>query len=192
MAIKDSFRIPKRYRTWALALIGIGVLSLIVGFIMYGAGGHGTEEEIMHHKTRFWATLLHNSVYFLLITNASMFFIAVTSLAFGGWQMAFRRVPEAISAAVPVIGIIAFIVLLAIVFGGHHMTHIYHWTDSEAVANDNILKGKSGFLNKGFFTVWTILAIGLWIALGYKTRKLSREIDNGGLDTLEQRKRYIW
>ena len=106
-----------------------------------------------------------------------MFFIAATTLAFGGWQMAFRRVPEAISAAVPVIGIIALIVLLAIVFGGHHMTHIYHWTDTEAVESDKILKGKSGFLNTGFFTVWTILAIGLWSVLGYKMRKLSREVD---------------
>ena len=192
MAIKDFFQIPKRYKTWSLALIAIGVLSVIIGFILYGSGGSGTPEEVMHHKTRFWATLLHNSVYFLLITNASMFFIAVTTLAYGGWQMSFRRVPEAISAAVPVIGIIALVVLLAILFGGHHMSHIYHWTDSEAVANDPILKGKSGFLNTGFFAVWTILAIGLWSVLGIKMRKLSREIENGGLETLEQRKKYIW
>ena len=79
-----------------------------------------------------------------------MFFIAATTLAFGGWQMAFRRVPEAISQAVIPLGIIALIVLLAIVFGGHHMTHIYHWTDETAVANDKILKGKSPFLNTTF------------------------------------------
>ena len=186
MAIKDSFQIPKRYRTWSLALMAIGIISVIIGFIVYGA------DNDVHHKTRFWATMLHNSVYFLLIANACMFFIAVTTLAHDRWQMAFRRVPEAISQAVIPLGIIALIVLLAIAFGGHHMTHIYHWTDTAAVENDAILKGKSGFLNTTFFAVWTSLAILLWIGLGIKMRQLSHQIDSGGMETLEARKKYIW
>jgi hypothetical protein len=184
MASKDNFEIPVRYRNWSYGLIGIGILALIVGFLMYGTGD-------VHHKTRFWATLLHNSTYFLLITNASMFFICATTLAFGGWQMAFRRVPEAIAAAVPVIGVIAAIVLLAIVFGGHHMTHIYHWTDTEAVNNDPILRGKKPFLNITFFTIWTLLTIGLWSILGYKMRRISIESDAGPMGVVEG-KRYIW
>lgn len=190
MASKEFFEIPKRFRTWSLALIGVGVLSVIIGFFIYGTGGD--DAEGMHHKTRFWATMLHNSVYFLLIINACMFFICATTLAWGGFQMSFRRVTEAISAVVPVVGIIAFVVLMAIVFGGHHMSHIYHWTDTEAVNQDPILKGKSGFLNTTFFTVWTILTIGLWIVLGAKMRKLSREIDNNPLPTLEAQRKYIW
>ncbi|RZK47627.1 MAG: quinol:cytochrome C oxidoreductase [Pedobacter sp.] len=185
MATKDVFAVPNRYRTWSLALIGVGVLSVIVGFFLYGNGD-------VHHKTRFWATLLHNSVYFLLICNASMFFICATTLAWGGWQMAFRRIPEAISAAVPVIGVIALVILLAIAFGGHHMTHIYHWTDEEAVAGDKILKGKSGFLNLKFFTIWTVLTIGLWSILGYKMRKLSLEVDNNPLPDIEAGRKYVW
>jgi len=190
MASKEFFEIPKRFRTWSLALIGVGVLSVIIGFFVYGTGGD--DAEAMHHKTRFWATMLHNSVYFLLIVNACMFFICATTLAWGGWQMSFRRVTEAISAVVPVIGIIAFVVLMAIVFGGHHMSHIYHWTDTEAVSQDHILKGKSGFLNTTFFTVWTILTIGLWSVLGYKMRKLSRELDNHPLPSVEEQRKYIW
>jgi hypothetical protein len=185
MATKDLFTVPSRYRTWSLALIGVGVLSVIVGFFLYGTGD-------VHHKTRFWATLLHNSVYFLLICNASMFFICATTLAWGGWQIAFGRVMEAISAAVPVIGILALVVLLSIAFGGHHMTHIYHWTDTEAVASDSILHGKSGFLNLKFFTIWTVLTIGFWSVLGFKMRKLSRELDNRPAGTIEEGRKYIW
>jgi hypothetical protein len=185
MAIKEYFEVPGRYKNWSYGLIGVGILSLIVGYMMYGAG------DDVHHKTRFWATLLHNSTYFLLITNASMFFICATTLAFGGWQMAFRRVPEAISAAVPVIGIIALIILLAIVFGGDHMTHIYHWTNAEHVEHDPILKGKKPFLNIPFFTIWTILTVGLWAVLGYKMRRLSRESDKAPM-SVEQGKKYIW
>lgn len=184
MTSKQYFEVPGRYKNWSYGLIGVGVLALIVGFLMYGTGD-------IHHKTRFWATLLQNSVYFLLIVNASMFFICATTLAFGGWQMAFRRVPEAIAAAVPVIGVITLIILLAIVFGGHHMTEIYHWTDAHAVENDEILKGKKPFLNIPFFTIWTILTIGLWSILGFKVRKMSLEADAGPMG-VEEGKKYIW
>ena len=184
MTSKEYFEVPGRYKNWSYGLIGVGILALIVGYLMYGTGD-------IHHKTRFWAALLQNSVYFLLIANASMFFICATILAFGGWQMAFRRVPEAIAAAVPVIGIITLIILLAIVFGGDHMTHIYHWTDAETVNNDPILRGKKPFLNIPFFTIWTTLTIGLWSVLGYKVRKISLEADNGTMST-EQGKKYIW
>jgi hypothetical protein len=184
MASKEYFEVPGRYKNWSYGLIGIGILALIVGFLMYGTGD-------IHHRTRFWATLLQNSTYFLMICNASMFFICATTLAYGGWQMAFRRVPEAISAAVPVIGVLALIILLSILLGGHHMTHIYHWTDAEAVDSDPILKGKKAFLNIPFFIIWTVLTIGLWSVLGYKMRKLSREADDGPMTT-EQGKSYIW
>jgi len=185
MATKDFFTVPNRYRTWSLALIGVGILSVIVGFFMFGTGD-------VHDKTRFWATLLHNSIYFMLICNTSMFFICATTLAWSGWQLAFQRVTEAISAVVPVIGVIAFIIMMSIVFGGHHMTHIYHWTDTEAVANDEILVGKSGFLNVKFYTIWTVLTVLFWSVLGYKMRKLSRELDAKPLESVEEGKKYIW
>jgi hypothetical protein len=184
MASKDLFVVPTRYKNWSYGLTAIGILALVVGFLMYGTGD---EQE----RTRFWAALLQNSTYFLLTANASMFFITATILAHGGWQMVMRRVPEAIAAAVPVIGVITLVILLAIVFGGHHMTHIYHWTDTEAVQGDAVLKGKKPFLNIPFFTIWTILTIGLWSVLGFKVRKISREADNGPM-TVEQGKSYIW
>jgi hypothetical protein len=104
-----------------------------------------------------------------------MFFICATTLAHGGWQMAFRRVPEAISSLVPVFGILAMLVFVGIVFGHRH--DIYHWLDKEHVEHDPILKGKSGFLNPTFFMVWSVVAIGLWSFVGAKMRKLSSEAD---------------
>lgn len=179
-SIKYQFTAPARFRTWSLVLMVIGVLSLIIGFIMYGTGDH---------DTRFWATLLQNSIYFLLITNAAMFFLCATTLAFGGWATSFRRVTEAISTCVPYLGGFAFIILMILVFGHKH---VYHWIDAAAVEHDPILKGKSSFLNPTFFTIWTVLSIGLWSVLGYKMRRLSREIDERGLETIEAGRRYIF
>lgn len=154
MAIKTQFEIPKRYNTFSLALMGVGIVSVLILLFTYGL------KPDEHDRARFWASLLQNSVYFLLVVNAAMFFICATTLAWGGWQLSFRRVTEAISTCVPVIGIITFIVLMAIVFGGDHA--IYHWTDEHHVAQDEALLHKKGFLNKGFFTVWTIITIAGW------------------------------
>jgi hypothetical protein len=179
-SFKEHFVIPTRYKQWTMGLIAVGVLALIIGYILYGGENHGA---------RFWAALLQNSVYFLLVVNASMFFFAAHSLAMAGFQLGFRRVTEAISAAVIPIGLITFVILMCLVFGGN--TAIYEWLDRDAVAKDVILNGKKGFLSVPFFTIWTVLTIGLWTGLGWKMRQLSRSIDDTPL-TVAEGKKYIF
>jgi hypothetical protein len=181
--IKQQFEIPAGYRKWTYGLLGIGALALVLGFIFLGM----SKDE--HAQTRFWAVLLQNSLFFLLIVNASMFFICATTLAMGGWQMAFRRVPEAISSVVPVFSVLALLVFVGIIFGHQH--HIYHWLDKEHVEHDPILKGKSGFLNPTFFFVWTLITLGVWSFVGYKMRQLSRQADDAPMEDHEARA-YIW
>jgi len=180
MSIKENFETPARYKTWSLALMGVGAVSLVVGYFLYGNQDGGT---------RFWSALLQNSVYFLLVVNAAMFFFAATTLAWGGWQISFRRVTEAVASCVIPIGLICFVILMALVFGNKNT--IYEWLNKDLVRNDEILKGKSGFLNPTFFTVWTVLTIGLWTIFGYKLRTISREIDDTPL-TVDEGKKYIF
>ena len=179
--IKQQFEIPAKLKMWAYVLIGIGVLALIAGF----ATKTGTEEE----KAVFIGTIMYNTIFWTLITNASMFFICITTLAMGGWQQSFRRVPEAISTMVPIFGTITAAVLLYVVFSGNH--HIYHWLDTKSVESDEILKGKSGFLSVKFFTIWTLLAIGLWSLLGWRMRQLSNEADTEKM-SYETGSKYIY
>ena len=183
MSIREQFEIPKRYNAVSIALMTIGVIAIAALYIT-----HGSKSD-PHAQARFWASLLQNSVYFLLLVNAVMFFICATTLAWGGWQMAFRRVSEAISACVPVIGTICGVILLIICFGSNH--ELYHWTNTEHVQFDEVLKSKSGFLNKNFFAGWTVFTIVAWSLLGWKIRKQSRSVDNTPL-TREEGKKYMW
>ena len=184
MSIREQFIIPKRYNNVALALMTIGALAIIGLYVTQGSSGD------VHKQARFWAALLHNSVYFLLVTNAAMFFLCATTLAWGGWQMSFRRVTEAISTLVPVIGTICGIILFIICFGKNH--ELYHWADTDAVKHDEILQYKSGFLNKTFFAGWTIFTIVSWSLLGWKMRRISRSLDEKPLASREEGKKYIW
>jgi len=189
MIIREKFTVPKKYNRIAMALMALGLLAIIGLYVTtHKAGGTTEEKHLM--DARFWASLLQNSVFFLLVVNASMFFICATILAWGGWQMSFRRVPEAISAVVPVIGLITLAILLSIAFGSNHT--IYHWTDTEHVKHDKILNFKKGFLNKEFFAVVSVLTVALWSFLGWKMRQLSRSLDNKPLTTTAEGKKYIW
>ncbi|HEY4109230.1 quinol:cytochrome C oxidoreductase [Puia sp.] len=176
-SIKEHFQIPDRYKKWSFALIGVGIVSLIIGFILYGSVNQGA---------RFWGALLQNSVYFLLTVNGAMFFFAACTLAVAGFQLSFRRVTEAVAACVIPIGIITFVILCCLVFGGK--TAIYEWLDRSHVAKDAALNGKSGFLSVPFFMTWTILTIGLWSFLGWKLRQISRSIDDTPLSRDDQKK----
>jgi len=182
-SINEQFETTGKMRTWSMGLIGIGLLAFIIGFITKGL----SSDE--HQQAIFWGTLLYNSVFFLLICNASMFFICVTTLAQGGWQVAFRRVPEAIFAVVPILGVIAIFILFYILFGLNHDGHnaIYHWVHPDA---DKVLVKKKGFLNPTFFVVWTLLSIGLWSYLGTRMRNQLRKSDDS-MD-LDQSKKWIW
>ncbi|KYP13656.1 quinol:cytochrome C oxidoreductase [Flavihumibacter sp. CACIAM 22H1] len=181
MSFREKFEIPAKFKMWSMILMAVGLVSILAGYFIYGQGDE-------HANTRFWGVLLYNSVFFLLIVNASMFFICATTLAMGGWQMSFRRVAEAISTAVIPIGIISGVILLSLVLGHKH--HIYHWITPDP--NDHILMGKIGFLNPTFFIVWTVLTLLGWIFLGAKMRSISRELDNGGPLSPEEGKKYIF
>ena len=187
--MNHSFELPGSYKKWTIGLIVVGLITLLYGFIAYHPFEHATHGTGANAGTRFWSVLLQNSVFWLLIVNASMFFIGVTTLAMGGWQVALRRVPEAISSVVPVLGIICFLILMTIVWGGHD--DIYHWINKETVAGDKILNGKKGFLNPVFFTVFSAVTIFIWWFLGQKLRSLSLESDKTGPMDYETGKKWI-
>ena len=186
MSTVEKFIPTKKYNTIAYALMAIGLVAAIALFI--STRGGATPEEAKANDARFWASMLQNSVFFLMICNAAMFFFCALTLAWGGWQIAFTRVTEAVTAAIPVLGVIALVILLSIVFGGNHT--IYHWTDAAHVEHDPVLNHKKGFLNPTFFTVTTVLTIALWSFLGWKMRQISRSTDENPPVTVEEKKKF--
>ena len=187
--MSNSFEVPANYKKWSIGLMAAGVIALLYGLIAFHPFEHAAHGHGNVNSTRFWAVLLQNSVFWLLLVNTSMFFIGFTTLAMGGWQVALRRVPEAISSVVPVLGIITFLILMSIVWGDR--TDIFHWLDEEAVAGDKILNGKKGFLNPTFFTIWSAITIFLWWFIGRKMRALSIESDKMGPMDYETGKNWI-
>jgi len=181
--IRENFEIPTKTRTWALGLIAVGAVAFLIGLLTKGK----SSDE--HERAIFWGTLMFNSMFFTMICNACMFFICASTLSMASWYTTFRRVPEALSAMVKIFGTITFIILVyVVVIDKNH--DIYHWLSPDA-KNDNVLTGKLGFLNPGFFLIWSILTLGLWIILGMRIRNISNEADEKPMDE-DAGKSFIW
>lgn len=148
--------------------MGIGVLCLVLVLL-------GDDE----YKTRFWSTILHNSVYFTGIAFTAAFFLAAQITAFAGWNSVVKRVWEAMGQFM-LVGLVLMGVIVAGVWG--HLHHLYHWntpgiTDPNNPIYDEILAGKSGFLNPVFFTIGVLGFLALWYFLFNRLRKASVDQD---------------
>ena len=82
--VKEQFEVPARMRTWSFGLMGLGLVAVIAGYVVFGL------KDNDHDKAVFWGTLLYNSIFFTMICNAAMFFICATTLAMAGFTTTFR------------------------------------------------------------------------------------------------------
>jgi hypothetical protein len=176
--MKEQFIMPAKMKTTSLVLMVLGVIAII-----YGAAAYGL------NSPRFWASLLHNSIFALLISVASIFILTATTLAQGGWIVAVRRIPETIASIVWILGIVTGVIILILIWGKH--TEIYPWLTTDPnnhfyITDTKLNATKRFFLNKNFFTFWTVLTIVAWGFFGNKFRALSVEEDGMAVGTFKQ------
>ena len=158
-----QFEITSRQKSVLYGFMGLGVLCMIIIFFTDDA-----------YAPRFWSNFLLNSVFFTGIAFIALFTISAMITAYSGWHVVFKRLWEAYSQFL-VVGLILMAIVIIGLFGGFH--HLYHWADSASVEADKLLQGKSGFLNKGFYTLMTLLSIGVWYYFARRMRALSIEED---------------
>lgn len=163
--LNQEFKVPAKLKTTSLVLLAIGIITLIAG------GAVLLTSKEVSVQNRFWATLMHDSVFFLLMALASVFILSAVSLAQGAWIVAFRRIPEAIGSVVWIFASIVGIVLLTIVLTNNQ--NIYHWLQEGYIPDNSLNSLKRFFLSKPFFIIWTILVLALWSWFGIKIRDLS-------------------
>lgn len=167
-----NFILSQRAKVITYIFMGIGLISVILGFITDDSAHHG----------RFWSNILINGFYFMAISLGALFFYALNFATETAWTVVIRRVMEAIYSFIPYAAVIILIVLLASTF---HLNHIYHWMDPEVLdpASDNfdpLIAHKSLYLNKPFFWIRTLLYLGTFIWFGRWFRKRSLEEDELG------------
>ena len=131
-------------------------------------------EHVFHQLTnRPWAALYVACIFFLLITLGVLAFYAIQQVAQAGWSPVLFRVMQGITAYLPVVSVIFFLLLL---LSGFHINHLFVWmkegvTDPKSPNFDEIIAGKSGYLNFAFWISRAALFLLGWNLYRYLSRK---------------------
>lgn len=143
--MNEQFDFKKQYRNILLIIIAA---SLLVSSLAIAVSHPGS--------ARIWANILLNNQYFLGLSLGAAFFLAVHRVALSGWHTVIQRLPEAMTSFLPV----AFVLMLIIYFGMHH---IYQWSDSSVT--DKVIEQKKAWLNVPFFFIRLVIYFAGWILL---------------------------
>jgi len=122
---------------------------------------------------RAWANLLLGNFFFVSLALYGPVFVALTYLFSGGWAVAFRRVPEAMGAYLPIGGGIMVLLLLG-------APQLYAWAQPTTGIPDPGLHARAAYLNLPFFALRLVLAFGVWIVFSYLLRRHSQQQDLDG------------
>jgi Ni/Fe-hydrogenase subunit HybB-like protein len=122
---------------------------------------------------RAWASLLIGNYFFVSLALFGAVFVALSYVFSSGWAVVFRRVPEAMTAYLP----IGAALMLALYFG---RSELYLWARPEAVAGNAHLQHKAVYLNVPFFFARMVVAFAVWLFLVHLLRRHSRQQDLDG------------
>jgi len=189
---EKNFEFTPKLRQRLFIYFGVGLVLFIVGVVLLaltgghaepeghaavGGGGHG-----YHWIKRVYANLWLDAALFNGIALVGVFFVAVQYVAYAGWSIVIRRIPEAFGYFLPVTGVILLVLFLV---GGHDL---FHWTHSQlhdpaSPEYDPIIAGKSGYLNMPFFIARMVIYFAVWYLLFRIIRRNSLAEDNLSVQT---------
>ena len=121
-------------------------------------------------RKQFFHSYLLAYVFWIGIALGSLAIVMVQHVAGGAWGVVIRRILESSTRTLPLMAILFLPILLG-------MHDLYHWSHREAVAENEILRLKSGYLNVGFFIVRAVIYFAIWGTLIYFLNKWSAEQD---------------
>jgi len=173
-----EFKVTNKSKTVTNILMSVGVLFTIIGVV-----SNMSEDNLIQ---RLMADALINGFFFFAIGLGALFFLALQYATETGWYASIKRVIEAVAAYLPYgMGVLGTVLLIITFMDG---AHIYLWMDAEYVTPgshhyDEIIDGKSGYLNKIFFWIRTLVYFGIYFIYwrGFKNRSLLED-KVGGTD----------
>ncbi len=159
-----------------------------------GHDAHATHDEHKEHakhvfhqlQNKPWAAVYVAALFFMLISLGALAFYAIQNAAQAGWSPVLFRVMEGVSSFLIPGSIIVFLLLVA---GVLHFHHLFVWLDPAVVAEDHLIKQKSGYLNGPFMLIRAAIFFGGWIFYRQYSRKLTLAQDEAS-DNLNYKKSF--
>lgn len=155
-----------RLRPIAIAVGALATLACIGGVVVDPA--------------QFFRSYLFAFLFWLGIALGSLGIEMIHHLTGGVWGFVIRRVLEAASMTLPLLGLL----FIPIFFGMHAL---FIWTHPSAIAPISELRHKTPFLNVPWFIVRAVLYFIIWSVMAWLLRRWSLQQDRTGDPAITQR-----
>mgnify|MGYP001446584147 FL=1 len=168
-----EFQITQKAKRNIYLMLGIGLLLTLIG-VLTGKDSH-------HFATRLLTNGLIDTFFFFAMGLGALFFLALAYATETGWYASVKRIIEAVAGYLPYgMGLMGIVLLIITMMDG---AHVYQWMDPEVVAHDEIIQGKTAYLNPVFFWIRTIVYFACYLIFlrGFKRRSLEED-KIGGTD----------
>jgi hypothetical protein len=161
------------WRRAQLACLGAGAVGLAL--CLFGA---------WFSAAQFFQSYLMAYVFWIGIALGCLGILMLHNLSGGAWGVVIRRFLESGMRTLPLM-LLLFVPLL---FG---LRELYEWARPEALANDSMLRHKSGYLNTTWFVIRSGIYFAAWIAAAFLLSKWSRDHDRTADPRLLRRLRLL-
>jgi hypothetical protein len=151
--------LPGKLNRTGMNLLALGIILGIVAFFV--------------DNTRASFNYLLAFTFLISIGVGALFLIALEYVTGAVWSVPIRRVTEFFAGIIPFLAILVIPLLF-------NMHDIFHWTHEDVVAEDNVLQGKSSYLNIPFFIARVFIFIGLWSLFYFVITRNSKKQDETG------------
>ena len=128
--------------------------ALIIGIVASGAGVAGA----FFKPRQFFIAYLVGWLFWLGLTLGCVGFLMVHHLTGGKWGFPVRRFYEAAGMTLPLMALL----FIPICFGLHDL---YLWMDPQAVAADQAMRHRSGYMNPPGFIIRAAVFFAFWIVV---------------------------
>ena len=172
----DQTRLVGLPRATSAVLATIGLLALAAGLAL----GWSRHDQLRG----FSASYLVNYMFFLSISLGSLFFVALQHVVRAGWSVTVRRLAEILAANLVYLAILFLPILVPLLLG--MAGPYFKWLDPQTIADNEILQGKSLYLNLPFFTARAVFYFLVWGLLAWFFLRQSTQQDDSGDPKLTQ------
>jgi hypothetical protein len=159
------YRLPAKARYFFGTLAVLGSLTLAVG--------------LLQMPERTWAQLLLISYYLVGLGLGGLLLVALHHVTGARWSQVLRRIPEAMTAVLPLAAVGLVIVLLC-------RPSLYPWLASES-PRESESPLQHLWLNRPFFIVRSLVYLALWLAFAIAVVRTSRRQDQNQSPALTAR-----
>jgi hypothetical protein len=150
---------------------------LLLGLVLLGAAVFAAGR--VPGDPRSWAELLLTSYYVLGLGLGGTLFVALLYVTGAAWAVPLRRIPEALTALLPVAALGLALVLIA-------QPYLYPWSDPTR-NSEPLSPFQRMWLTRPFFLLRSLVYLVAWIALAFAMVRASRGHDQTAAPSLRAR-----